>query len=81
MTPEEVTRAAELFHRDGFVAVRAAIKLISRANPVRAAEVIETLVAADPESPWVGRRWPSRPLFLRRHLGVAAHVPCPSGAN
>jgi ectoine hydroxylase-related dioxygenase (phytanoyl-CoA dioxygenase family) len=50
LTPDQVDRAAELFHRDGFVAVRDAIPhdQLERLR-VAAAEVIETLVAADPQ--------------------------------
>ena len=50
VSPDEVTRAAELFHRDGFVAVRDAIQpdQLERIRTA-AAEVIETLVAADPD--------------------------------
>ena len=48
--PHEVERAVALFHRDGFVAVRDAIPTdqLERLR-VAAADVIETLVAADPE--------------------------------
>jgi hypothetical protein len=48
--PEEVERAALLFHRDGFVAVRNAVPpdQLERLR-VGAAEVIEELVAADPQ--------------------------------
>ena len=50
LSPDEVGRAAELLHRDGFVAVRDAIEpeQLERLRAA-AAEVIETLVAADPE--------------------------------
>ncbi len=50
VSPEEVTRAADLFHRDGFVAVRGTVQpdQLERLRTA-AAEVIETLVAADPE--------------------------------
>jgi hypothetical protein len=50
VTPDEVERATSLFHRDGFVAVRDAIEpgQLERLRNA-AAEVIETLVAADPE--------------------------------
>src|SRR5215210_851225 len=50
VSPEEVERAAALFHRDGFVAVRDAIPpdQLERLRAA-AAEVIETLFAADPE--------------------------------
>lgn len=50
LSPDEVGRAAELFHRDGFVAVRDAIEpeQLERLRAA-AAEVIETLMAADPE--------------------------------
>lgn len=50
VSPDEVERAASLFHRDGFVAVRDAIAP-AQLGRLRAAaeEVIETLVAADPE--------------------------------
>jgi hypothetical protein len=50
VAPDEVERAASLFHRDGFVAVRDAIPP-DQLDRLRsgAAEVIETLVAADPE--------------------------------
>ena len=50
VSPDEVTRAAELFHRDGFVAVRDAIPTdqLERLRAA-AAELIETLVAADPQ--------------------------------
>jgi hypothetical protein len=49
VAPEDVTRAAELFHRDGFVAVRDVLppEQLARLRAA-AAEVIETLVAADP---------------------------------
>lgn len=49
VSPTEVVRAVELFHRDGFVAVRDAIPP-DQLDQLReaAAEVIETLVAADP---------------------------------
>jgi hypothetical protein len=48
--PDEVERATSLFHRDGFVAVRDAIEPghLERLRNA-AAEVIETLVAADPD--------------------------------
>jgi hypothetical protein len=48
--PDDVTRAAELFHRDGFVAVRDAIPRdhLERLRAA-AAEVIATLVEADPQ--------------------------------
>ena len=48
--PDEVDRAAMLFHRDGFVAVRDAVPS-DQLDRLRdgATEVIETLVAADPE--------------------------------
>ena len=50
LSPDEVGRAAELFHRDGFVAVCDAIEpeQLERLRAA-AAEVIETLMAADPE--------------------------------
>ena len=50
VTPDEVTSAAALFHRDGFVAVRDVIPpgQLGRLRAA-AADVIETLVAADPE--------------------------------
>ncbi len=50
LTPDQVERAAELFHRDGFVAVRDAIppEQLERLRTA-AADAIETLVAADPE--------------------------------
>jgi hypothetical protein len=50
VTPDEVERATSLFHRDGFVAVRDAIEpgQLERLRDA-AADVIETLVAADPE--------------------------------
>lgn len=49
VAPDEVERAAMLFHRDGFVAVRDALpsEQLDRLR-IAAAEVIETLVAADP---------------------------------
>jgi len=48
--PNEVERAADLFHRDGFVAVADALPQ-EQLDGLReaATEVIETLVAADPE--------------------------------
>ncbi len=48
--PDEVERAAALFHRDGFVAVRDAVPA-DQLDRLRnaAADVIEQLVAADPE--------------------------------
>ncbi len=48
--PDEVERAAMLFHRDGFVAIRDAVR-DDQLERLRAAavEVIERLVAADPE--------------------------------
>ena len=50
VTPDEVERATSLFHRDGFVAVRGAIEPGNSNGFLNAAaEVIETLVAADPE--------------------------------
>jgi hypothetical protein len=50
VTPDEVDRATSLFHRDGFVAVRDAIEPEQLARlRAAAAEVVETLVAADPE--------------------------------
>ena len=50
VSPDEVERAAALFHRDGFVAVRDAMppEQLERLRAA-AAEVIETLFAADPE--------------------------------
>ena len=50
VSPDEVERAAELFHRDGFVAVRDAMPpdQLERLRAA-AADVIETLFAADPE--------------------------------
>ncbi|MGI9052286.1 MAG: hypothetical protein ACR2HQ_06500, partial [Ilumatobacteraceae bacterium] len=50
VSPDDVERAAGLFHRDGFVAVRDAVgpEQLERLREA-AAEVIETLVAADPE--------------------------------
>ena len=50
VTPDEVERATSLFHRDGFVAVRDAIEpeQLERLRTA-ATEVIETLMAADPE--------------------------------
>jgi hypothetical protein len=49
VSPEEVERAATLFHRDGFVAVRDALAPEQLERLRRAAtEVIETLLAADP---------------------------------
>lgn len=50
VSPDEVERAAALFHRDGFVAVHDALEpeQLARLGEA-AAEVIETLVAADPE--------------------------------
>jgi hypothetical protein len=49
-SPDEVERAAALFHRDGFVAVRDAIpaEQLERLRAA-AADVITTLVEADPE--------------------------------
>ncbi|MFZ9017607.1 MAG: phytanoyl-CoA dioxygenase family protein [Ilumatobacteraceae bacterium] len=49
--PDEVERAASLFHRDGFVAVRDALPAdqLDRLRTA-AAEVIEELVAADPDA-------------------------------
>ncbi|MEY2958824.1 MAG: hypothetical protein RLZZ01_1392 [Actinomycetota bacterium] len=49
--PDEVERAASLFHRDGFVAVRDAVpaEQLDRLRTA-AAEVIEELVTADPEA-------------------------------
>jgi hypothetical protein len=50
VSPDEVARAAELFHRDGFVAVRDAVPADQLARLRAAAtEVIDALVAADPE--------------------------------
>jgi hypothetical protein len=50
VSPDDVGRAAELFHRDGFVAVRDAVPAEQLARlRVAATEVIDTLVAADPE--------------------------------
>jgi hypothetical protein len=50
VAPTDVIRAAELFHRDGFVAVRDAIPPDQLARlQAAAADVIETLVAADPD--------------------------------
>jgi hypothetical protein len=50
VSPDDVGRAAELFHRDGFVAVRDALPTEQLARLRAAAtEVIDTLVAADPE--------------------------------
>jgi Phytanoyl-CoA dioxygenase (PhyH) len=48
--PDEIERAAALFHRDGFVAVRDAVPpdQLDRLRDA-AADVIERLVAADPE--------------------------------
>jgi hypothetical protein len=50
VAPEEVERAVELFHRDGFVAVSDALppEQLGRLRSA-AADVIATLVAADPE--------------------------------
>ena len=50
VSPDEVERAAGLFHRDGFVAVREVVgpEQLERLR-IAAAEVIETLVAVDPE--------------------------------
>ena len=50
VAPDDVERAAALFHRDGFVAVRDAVssEQLERLRGA-AADVIETLVAADPE--------------------------------
>ena len=50
VAPDEVDRAAELFHRDGFVAVSDVLdaEVLHRVR-IAAADVIETLVAADPD--------------------------------
>ena len=50
VAPDDVARAAELFHRDGFVAVSDALSSdrLERLR-VAASEVIDTIVAADPD--------------------------------
>jgi ectoine hydroxylase-related dioxygenase (phytanoyl-CoA dioxygenase family) len=50
VAPDEVDRAAELFHRDGFVAVRDVLDAdVLHRIRAGAADVIEQLVAADPD--------------------------------
>lgn len=51
VSPHDVDRAAELFHRDGFVAVRDVVPpdQLQRIRQA-AAEVVETLIEADPEA-------------------------------
>ena len=77
LAPAEVERAAELFHRDGFVVVRDALdpaQLERMRGRGRSGARRDAGRRPDVCGRWRSRR-AAAPLLVRQQLGVAAHAP------